>query len=60
MFARQLCCRIPRNLGLRPVALRPTLSDGLPLSGYGSFYLCRDGCKVAAMERRTQVIEKTE
>jgi len=33
VFARQLCRRIPRDPGLRPVALRPTLSGGLPLSG---------------------------
>jgi hypothetical protein len=30
--ARQPCCRIPVSRGLRPVALRPTLSDGLPFS----------------------------
>jgi len=48
VFARQLCRRIPGVPGLRPVALRPTLSGGLPLSGYESLPLC---CKVAAMER---------
>lgn len=48
VFARQLCRRIPGVPGLRPVALRPTLSDGLPLSGYESLHLC---CKVAATER---------
>ncbi len=37
MFARQLCRHIPGYAGLRPVALRPTLSSGLPLSGYESF-----------------------
>ena len=36
MFARQLCRRIPVRPGLRPVVLRPTLSGGLPLSGYES------------------------
>ena len=38
MFARQPCCRIPGLPGLRPVALRPTLSGGLPLSG--CVFLC--------------------
>ena len=37
MFARQLCRRIPGVPGRRPVALRPTLSGGLPLSGCDSF-----------------------
>ena len=39
MFARQPCDRIPEISGLRPVALRPTLSDGLPLSGCESLPL---------------------
>jgi hypothetical protein len=30
--ARQPCCRIPHFEGLRPVALRPALSNGLPFS----------------------------
>jgi hypothetical protein len=33
-FARQPCCRIPCFSGFRPVALRPTLSSGLPLSSF--------------------------
>ncbi len=41
MFARQPCRHIPRSSGLRPVALRPTLSSGLPLSGYESFRFLR-------------------
>ena len=41
-FARQPCDRIPHSSGLRPVALRPTLSDGLPLFGCeSSFSLTR-------------------
>ena len=41
MFARQPCRHIPGLPGLRPVALRPTLSSGLPFSGYESFrFLC--------------------
>jgi len=37
VFARQPCRHIPGSSGLRPVALRPTLSSGLPLSGYETF-----------------------
>ena len=33
-FARQLCDHIQHRARRRPVALRPTLSDGLPLSGF--------------------------
>ena len=32
--ARQPCYRIPLYTGFRPVALRPTLSSGLPLSSF--------------------------
>jgi hypothetical protein len=32
--ARQPCYRIPFFTGFRPVALRPTLSSGLPLSSF--------------------------
>jgi hypothetical protein len=32
--ARRPCCRIPCFAGFRPVALRPTLSSGLPLSSF--------------------------
>ena len=57
MFARQLCRRIPGVPGLRPVALRPTLSGGLPLSGYESLCvrLVQGGCHGEGI----QVIEKT-
>ena len=51
MFARQLCRRIPGVPELRPVALRPTLSGGLPLSGCESIPAC---CKVAAMEKEVK------
>ena len=33
-IARQPCYHIPLNAERRPVALRPTLSGSLPLSGY--------------------------
>jgi hypothetical protein len=36
--ARQPCCRIPLYTGFRPVALRPTLSSGLPLSSFLNEY----------------------
>ena len=59
MFARQLCRRIPGVPGLRPVALRPTLSGGLPLSGCEFLHLCvrllQGGCHTEGI----QVIEKT-
>jgi hypothetical protein len=32
--ARRPCCRIPCFAGFRPVALRPTLSSGLPFSSF--------------------------
>jgi len=43
VFARQPCDRIPEHPGFRPVALRPTLSGGLPLSGceFLGFLSCR-------------------
>jgi len=49
--ARQPCYRIPCFAGFRPVALRPTLSSGLPLS---SFLIVNDNfgtfpkCKLSA------------
>ena len=39
MFIWQPGYRIPRPLGFRPVALRPTLSSGLPFSGSQSCIL---------------------
>jgi hypothetical protein len=36
--ARQPCYHIPLYTGFRPVALRPTLSSGLPLSSFLNEY----------------------
>ena len=60
MFARQLCRRIPEVAGFRPVVLRPTLSGGLPLSGFEAFVPTLDYCKGAAARNVTQVIENNE
>ncbi len=57
MFARQLCRHIPGCPGLRPRALRPTLSGGLPLSGYESLVPTLEECKVTAINNGLQVIE---
>ena len=57
MFARQLCRRIPGVPELRPVALRPTLSGGLPSSGRGSFRSLLNYCKAAAVDGPAQMVE---
>ena len=47
VFARQPCDRIPKCQECRPVALRPTFSDGLPFSGFNWF-----GCRRSSAQTR--------
>ena len=57
MFARRLCCRIPGFPGLRPVALRPTFSGGLPLSGCESFRSYTGSLQGGCQRTEAQVLE---